>query len=63
MKILFFGDSNRGAMMPKMRLDNQIVLRSLLKRYLVNMKLLRKAYVVEHCAWMIRMMQIVMELK
>ncbi len=63
MKILFLGMVIRGAMIPKMRLDNQIVLRSLLKRYLVNMKLLRKAYVVEHCAWMIRMMQIVMELK
>jgi flagella basal body P-ring formation protein FlgA len=62
MKILFFEDSN-GAIMPRMRLDNKIVLRSLLKGYLVNMKLLRKAYVVEHCAWMIRMMQIVMELK
>ena len=62
MKILFLGIVIRGAI-PKMRLDNQIVLRSLLKRYLVNMKLLRKAYVVEHCAWMIRMMQIVMELK
>lgn len=50
MKILFLGIVIRGAMMLKMRLDNQIVLRSLLKRHLVNMKLLRKAYVVEHCA-------------
>lgn len=63
MKILFLGIVIRGAIMRKMRLDNQIVLRSLLKRHFGNMKLLRKAYVVEHCAWMIRMMRIVMELK
>lgn len=43
MKIFFLGIVIRGAIMPRMRLDNQIVLRSLLKRHLVNMKLLRKA--------------------
>ena len=45
-------------MMPKMRLDNQIVLHSLLKTHLVNINLLTKAYVVEQCASMIRMMWI-----
>lgn len=63
MKILFFGDSNTWGYDAIDASRQPIVLRSLLKRHLVNMKLLRKAYVVEHCAWMIRMMKIVMELK
>ena len=58
MKILFFGDSNTWGYDAKdaSRQPNRFT-------HLVNMKLLRKAYVVEHCAWMIRMMRIVMELK
>ena len=47
MKILFFGDSNTWGYDAK---DASRQPRSLLKRHLVNMKLLRKAYVVEHCA-------------
>ena len=50
MKILFFGDSNTWGYDAKDASRQPNRLRSLLKRHLVNMKLLRKAYVVEHCA-------------
>ncbi|WP_270490457.1 hypothetical protein [Holdemanella porci] len=63
MKILFFGDSNTWGYdaIDASRQPNRFT--QLVKKAFRNMKLLRKAYVVEHCAWMIRMMKIVMELK
>lgn len=63
MKILFFGDSNTWGYdaIDASRQPNRFT--QLVKKAFRYMKLLRKAYVVEHCAWMIRMMKIVMELK
>lgn len=63
MKILFFGDSNTWGYDTKNASRQPNRFTQLVKKVFSEHELLRKAYVVEHCAWMIRMMQIVMELK
>ena len=63
MKILFFGDSNTWGYNAKdaSRQPNRFT--QLVKKAFWEHEIIEEGLCVEHCAWMIRMMRIVMELK